>query len=243
MRWSWYLDLYQLEHRVVRARNYLNIRFQARDAPDKRKIFVVGHPRTGTLNFHRLFRSNGLKSQHTPGRWDCRAYDCFSDRGNFQPVHLLDTYYPNSFFILNTRPLHKYIRSVIHHRFGRGKKSSGWFEPSVTNIENEIIERNEVFLRFARRFHGRENFLVVNIEREGAYELVAEHLGLEPGEIRNTPRSGWREKDQGKIERALSRLGIEDRREEPFLLESLLKAKDRPLARDFRRGNSHRLWL
>lgn len=242
MRLSWYFDLYQFEHRVVRLRNYLNFRLQGKDERDRRKIFVVGHARTGTKSFHRLFKANGLRSQHNSGNWDTRAYDCFSDRGNFQPFRLMDAYYPNGFFILNTRPVYKYVRSVIKHRFGR-KNSKGWFEPSVTNIENELIERNEDFLRFVRHFRGRDNFLVVNIEREGAFDFVCDRLGLEPTELGNSPRSAWREKDLDKIERAFTRMGIEDRKEEPFLIDSLLGEADQDLSRRFQREDADRLFL
>ena len=243
MRWSWYFDLYQLEHRVVRARNYLYFRTQWKDDPDRRKIFVVGHPRSGTKVFHKLFQGNGLKSQHSPGNWNTRAYDCFSDRGSFQPFPLMAAHYPNSVFILNTRPVYKYIRSVIHHRFGRGRKSKGWFEPSVTNIENEIIERNRDFVRFVRTFQASDNCLVVNIERPGALDFVADHLGLGRREIGNSPRQNWREKDLGKIERAFRGLAIDDNRDEPFVLESLVDDEERALVRRFLEQNSERIRL
>lgn len=243
MRWSWYFDLYQLEHRVVRARNYLNFRFQPKDDRGKQKIFVVGHPRTGTKSFHQLFKGNGLKSLHKSGNWDTRSYDCFSDRGNLRPLQLLVDYYPNSVFILNTRPVYKYIRSVINHRFGRGRKSSGWFEPSVTNIENEIIERNQDFLEFVRTFKDGGNCLVANIEREGAFDFVCERLGLRSVEIKNSGRSSWREKDLAKIEEAFANLGIDETQEEPFLLDPLINEEERVLLQQFRETHRDSIFL
>ena len=243
MRISWYFDIYQWEHRVVRLRNALAFVLQGKDRRDRPKIFVVGHPRTGTKSIHRLFRENGLSSFHGSGNWLTRHYDCFSDRGNFQPYLWMEKAYPNSTFILNTRPVYNYIRSVIKHRFGRGEKSSGWFEPSVTNIQNEIIERNRDFMKFVRNFRGKSNFLVVNIEREGALSFLAERLGLEPGENANRPRKAWRDQDLEKIEQAFSGLGLEERKDEPLVLEELLGEEDRRLYRDFLGAHTQAVFL
>lgn len=243
MRWSWYVDLYQLEHRVVRARNYLNFRLQRKDSPERAKVFVVGHPRTGTKSLHKLFLANGLRSEHTSGNWHTRHYDCFSDRGNFQPFELMDAVYPNAAFVLNTRPVYNYLRSVTRHRFGRGRKSSGLVEPSVRNLEHEIIERNRDFLRFVRHFRDKANFCVANIERPESLAFVAERLGLQAPDIANRPGKQWRDQDLAKIDRAFANLGLDHRREEPLVLEELLDEADRALYRRFLTEQAERILL
>ncbi|HKL77691.1 MAG TPA: hypothetical protein VJ985_04905 [Gammaproteobacteria bacterium] len=243
MRLSWYLDVYQLEHRVVRARNALNFRLQPKDRRDRAKVFVVGHPRTGTKSVHKILSHNGWNCLHTSGNWNTRKYDCFSDRGNFQPFRAMEQYYRNSFFILNTRPVYKYIRSVINHRFGRGKRSSGLIPPTVRNIEHEIMERNQDFLRFARHFRGKDNFLVMNIERPGAFDFLAAHLGLEWSESQRERKKEWREQDLDKIEQAFTGLGLAADKEAPFLLDRLLSPADQELHQAFLREHADRIRL
>jgi len=221
-----HLDLYQLEHKIVRARNLLSFWLQIKGDTTRSKIFVVGPPRTGTFALHQIFRENGLHSSHTPGIWRMRQFDCFSDRGNFWPFRLMSKVYPKSIFILNTRPVYAYVRSIIHHRFGRGRKSSGWFEPSVRNIQNEILDRNRHYLNVMRYFMDKPNFLIGNIERPGCLEFLCRRLGLEPCEVKNKKRSSWRDKDLHKIERAFTNLGIHQERNEPFLIESLLEPEE-----------------
>ena len=241
---SWYLDIYQWEHRVVRARNYLSFRLQPKDHPSKQKVFVVGYPRSGNHSLHVLFKKNNLNSCQTPGIWKTKQYDCFSDRGNFWPFWLMDKYYPNSIFILNTRPVYKYIRSVINHRFGRGKKSSGWFEPSTRNIQNEIIERNLDMLNFVKQCKEKNNCLVVNIERPGSFDFVCNYLRIQMvDDLENKPKVSWRDKDLEKIEKAFHALGIEDQKEEPFLLDPLISDKDRTVKEEFLRNNQERIFL
>ncbi|HKJ71583.1 MAG TPA: hypothetical protein VKA55_07515 [Gammaproteobacteria bacterium] len=236
-------DLYRWEHRVVRARNALYFRLHAKGDRDRPRVFVIGHPRTGTKSLHRLLQAGGWRCLHSSGNWPTDRFDCFSDRGNFQPFTRMDETYRNALFILNTRPVYKYIRSVIHHRFGRGRKSKGWFEPSVRNIANEIRERNDDFLRFVRHFRGQDNFLVVNIERPGAFDLVGRRLGLEPVDAGNRPRDQWRPQDLEKIEAALARLGIEQERDEPFVLDALTGEADRRTCAAFLEEGADRILL
>ncbi|SFC92783.1 hypothetical protein SAMN05660831_00113 [Thiohalospira halophila DSM 15071] len=113
----------------------------------------------------------------------------------------------------------------------------------MTNIENEIIERNRDFVRFLRTFQSSDNCLVVNIERPGALDFVADHLGLSRLEIGNSPRQNWREKDLAKIDRAFQGLGIGDSREEPLVIDSLLDEEEKALSRRFLEANHERIRL
>jgi hypothetical protein len=188
---------------------------------DDRKVFVAGHPRTGTRSLHALFSQNGLSSKHTAGNWPVWRYEAFSDRGNYRPLTLYDRYYRHAFFVLNTRPAFKYLKSHMSHFQGR-------FTFSVKNVENEIIRRNNHFARFVRHFGDQDNFLIVNIERPGAFDFVCDQLDLEN---RDQP---WRNKTQqhspdeevAKIPRAFENLGIAHRQQDPFLIPELTSSAD-----------------
>ncbi|HKJ86918.1 MAG TPA: hypothetical protein VKA48_00155 [Gammaproteobacteria bacterium] len=237
------LDIYRLEAMVVRARNRLYFRLHRKDDRERRKVFVAGHPRSGTKSIHKLFVRNGLKSLHFPGNWNTRKFDCFSDRGNYQPLRLMSDYYVNGFFVLNTRPTYKYIRSAMNHWFGRGRKSSGWFEPSVRNIQNEILARNRFFMDFVRDFGDRANFLVVNIEREGAFDFLCGHLGLEAADPHRESSKDWDTQHLAKIDQAFADLGIEETRMEPFVNPHLVGEEDGAVYQAFLDKHADRIFL
>ena len=75
------------------------------------KIFVIGFNKTATSTFHILFEKHGLKSQHDGAHWDVDEYQCFSDNGNLRDWKKLYLDYPNSMFVLNTRPVDAWITS------------------------------------------------------------------------------------------------------------------------------------
>ncbi|MFA9460584.1 hypothetical protein [Thiohalorhabdus methylotrophus] len=238
------MDIYRLEAAIVRARNHVYFRLHRKDDPQKEKIFVVGHPRSGTKSLHKLFTENGLRSLHFPGNWNTRKYDCFSDRGNYQPLGLMRAYYVNSTFILNTRPAYKYIRSAMNHWFGKGKKKgTGWLNPGVKNIQNEILARNAFFMDFVRLFADGGNFLVVNIEREGAFDFLCDRLGLERAPAKREAQKNWKEGHLQKIDDAFEGLGIADSRMEPFVNADLVGDDDQALYQEFLREKQDRIYL
>lgn len=239
-------DLFGLEYYLVRARNRLNFRLRAKDSPDARKIFVVGHPRTGTGTLDRIFRGNGLRSQHTSGTWHTAHYDCFSDRGNYQPLELLAQYYRNGFFILNTRPSINYIRSRAIHTIKK-RKRDGLPKPrfSVRNGMNEILRRNNHFVEFVRLFHQSESFCVINIERPGAFEFAARQLDLEP------VAEAWSHRGRSelptpmaeRIDAAYRELGVHYERENPFIILDLLEDRERSVVESFLNDHFERVYL
>lgn len=230
-------DTYQLEYLVVRTRNELYFRFGPKGDRQARKIFVIGHPRTGTGSLHLLFQQNGVNSRHTPGSWNTSRYDAFSDRGNYQPFKLFDRYFSNSFFILNTRPAYRYLRSRLNRtatsRMRKGRRSAKFTE---RNIENEIVRRNNYFLEVIRYFRDKPNLVVANIERPGAFAFIAGALGFEnrePVSKNRGPQQVLTEQDLANIDCAFQRLGIEDEKDNPFIIRQLLSERDRKVLDDF----------
>ena len=73
------------------------------------KIFVIGFNKTGTSSLHHLFMNLGLNSSHNftvPVLQEIHDYDydAFTDR-NPSDFKLFYEKYPNSLFVLNTRPM------------------------------------------------------------------------------------------------------------------------------------------
>lgn len=240
------LDAYGLEYHVVRARNRLYFRLSRKDDTGARKIFVIGHPRTGTGTIHRILLRNGVRAVHTAGNWKTAAYEGFSDRGNFQPFDLFERYYPNSVFVLNTRPLLNYLRSRMHqtlkpHRSRRVPRPRF----SRANIRNEVLRRNAHFLACARHFTGRDNLVVVNIERPGALKFMSEQLGLRyEGDIWHNRRgAAMDEATAHELEAAFADLGIGDAGDNPFVIPTLLDADERDELETFLARNREHIYL
>lgn len=104
------------------------------------KIFQIGFNKCGTFSIHNFFLVNGLKSIHWgmgvlsstiknnyemgyPLLKGYEDYDCFTDMEDVHNnifIYLthykeLDKQYPNSKFILNIRPMDKWINSRVNH--------------------------------------------------------------------------------------------------------------------------------
>lgn len=239
-------DIYQFEYRVVRLRNRLRFRFAPKDDRDARKLFVVGHPRTGTGTLHRIFTDNGLDSAHTAGSWKTDRHDCFSDRGNYQPLDLLARYYRNSLFLLNTRPAGHYVKSRMNQTVKK-RKGKGMPQPnfSARNVANEILRRNNHFLDFVRLFHTRENFVVANIERAGAFAFICERLDLAYDENVWTNKAQPHLDDETveRIDEGFRLLGVEDERLNPFIIRPLLDDRENALLDDFLARHEERVRL
>lgn len=239
-------DIYQLEYRVVRLRNRLYFHLAPKDDRDARKLFVVGHPRTGTGTLHRIFTDNGLDSSHTAGSWKTARHDCFSDRGNYQPLNLLAGHYRNALFLLNTRPAHHYVRSRMNQTMKK-RKGKGMPRPRFTarNVANEILRRNNHFLDFVRCFRERENFAVANIERTGAFEFICERLNLEyeQGVWTNKAQPHLDDETVGRIDEGFRLLGVEDERMNPFIIRPLLDDAESALLDDFQERHKERVYL
>jgi hypothetical protein len=240
-------DIYGFEYRAVRLRNRLYFRLGPKDHRDARKIFVVGHPRTGTGTLHRIFVANGLDSSHTAGTWKTARHECFSDRGNYQPLARFADRYRNAEFVLNTRPAWKYLKSRMNQTVKK-RTNLGLLQPRFTarNVANEILRRNNHFLDCLRLFDSLgDRFVIANIEREGAFDFICGHLDLhrENDVWTNKARPRLSEETVALIDDGFRLLGAEDERMNPFIIPQLLDDKERELVDDFLVRHAERVLL
>jgi hypothetical protein len=224
------LDWAGAEYRVVRARNRLALLTRPRGDTSAAKFFVIGHPRNGTGTLHRIFLANGLHSTHTAGTWKTAEFDCFSDRGNYQPIELLAERYPNARFVLNTRPAYNYIRSRIN-QIAKKRRNKKMPQPRVSarNVANEIVRRNDYFLDCLRLFERLgERFVIANIEHPRAFPFICQVLDLEyEQEIwHNRAPSRLGPEVLDRVDAGFRRLGVEQEAMEPFIIRSLLPEQD-----------------
>ena len=241
------IDAPTLEHRVVRARNRLRFELAPKGDRDASRIFVIGHPRTGTGTLHRIFLANGLDSVHSPGSWRTAEHECFSDRGNYQPVQRLATTYPDAWFVLNTRPAWKYVRSMLNH-VTKKRRRRGWPAPRYTarNVANEIRRRNRHFVACVRLFEQTDvRFVVANIEIPGAFDFICHALGLEyPGIEHNRGAPSYLDDAALEhIDAGFRRLGLEADSMNPFIFNALLDADERRMVDRFLEHHADRVRL
>jgi len=164
----------------------------------KPKIFVIGFNRCGTTSLHMLFRKNGITALHYHGpeksfivpaqlslnlslgrplisglnRWTA-----FSDLGMasqrlvFEGARLfrqLHAEHPDAYFILNTRPVGKWIKSRLAHMQGRYVRNfaeaMGQPESKMPQIwrKQQAAHHGEVRDYFA----GHDRFLEFDIEAD-----------------------------------------------------------------------------
>jgi hypothetical protein len=184
----------------------LHFMFTPKGDRQAEKIFVIGHPRNGTTTMHKLFVANGLNSYHDADDWKTGKYDAFSDFGQMRPIAAYDRTYPNARFILNFRPLRKYLISIAAHH----QKVF-----SVQNFVNEAYRRADYFAWVLEHFQGREDFMAVNIENPISVQEVADFLGFEVtelsgGNVHNVSDRPKLPENAANIDAALEALGISE---------------------------------
>ena len=224
------VDINDISFGVIRARMRLHFSLTPKGDCRAVKLFVIGHPRCGTTTLHKLFEANGLDSFHNPTDWPVARYDAFSDFGQVRPIAAYDRTYPNAKFILNFRPLRNYLISIATHH-------QRIF--SVQNFVNEIYRRADYFAWVLRYFHGREDFIAVNIEASDALPAVADFCGFdvaEPpgGAVHNASSRIKSDTNLQNIETALAALGLGDEAGRGCLVSKLHGGNYTPLikARD-----------
>lgn len=198
------LDLFDLSEAVIDTRMALHFAISPRAVAKNRKCFVIGHPRNGTTSLHHLFLSSGCRSIHTSADWRTDQADCFSDKGQNRPFKSYDRYYENAQFILNCRPVGQYLRS-LEHVFQRD------FSPHT--FKREILRRSAHFDRVLAHFKTAKNLIVVNIEKPGAMQFVADQLALTPSTeatkaMHNPSKRTPSENNLKSISEALKSLGV-----------------------------------
>jgi hypothetical protein len=159
------------------------------------KIFQIGFNKCGTTSLHQMFIDSGLKSIHWDGGNIAKKihsnikqnkapldgvdkYDCYTDIENIDTnsfplidyYELLDKAYPNSLFILNTRPLDNWIKSRLNHQSGSyantfknvlGVKTD---EELITIWREQWTEHHNKAIDY---FKNSDNFIIFDIETEG----------------------------------------------------------------------------
>ncbi len=179
------------------------------------KIFVIGFNKCGTSSLHYFFKQNGLRSFHWGGASPksngalivfnnlmlgrdlldgIDHFDVYSDLSFandliyveasrfFKEIH---EQYPEAYFILNTRPVKKWLESRLNHGDGSLKERSmsvyNCSEQELRVIwKNQYQKHSDDVRAFFKRTRG--HFLEFNIEQDSPEKLIeflTEHHDLE----------------------------------------------------------------
>ena len=143
-----------------------------------KKIFVIGFHKTGTTSLNELFRSVGLNSVHTttPVLSIIDKYDAYTDgsHDNFAKYYAK---YPNSLFILNTRPVKKWLISKYKHAKHSGFVNKSFWPPSEEKTYGWIDNRETHYNNILRFFKDKPSqLMIVNIERRGWEKAVLKYI-------------------------------------------------------------------
>ena len=142
------------------------------------KIFVIGFNKTGTTSFNILFRNFGIKSIHTtkPVMDIIDNFDAFTDGNHYNFIEYYNKY-PDSLFILNTRPIYKWLISRYKHAEIHDFKECWCWPVSIEKTDKWIIEREEHYNNILNFFADKpEQLLIVNIEKAGWEAIVAKFI-------------------------------------------------------------------
>jgi hypothetical protein len=132
------------------------------------KIFVIGFNKTGTSSIDKFLKKLGLNSIHTttPVLEIIHDYDAFSD-GIHSQFRLYYQHYPNSLFILNTRPLRSWLISRYKHAEFHDFKPCWCWPVSNEKTKSWITERVYFHREVMEFFQDKPSqLLIVNIENE-----------------------------------------------------------------------------
>ena len=133
------------------------------------KIFVIGFNKTGTSSIHELFRKLNINSVHitVPVMEIIDKYDAFTDGRHFNFKEYYEKY-PDSLFILNTRPIFKWLISRYKHGQYHNFKEC-WCWPISDQKTNQWITDREMHYKNILNFFADkpEQLLIVNIEKIG----------------------------------------------------------------------------
>jgi len=150
------------------------------------KIFVIGFNKTGTTSIHHLFTKAGINSKH--GTEDVLIhidkYDAFMD-GDHYHFHKYYDQYPDSLFILNTRPIKKWLISRYKHALYHKFKDC-WCWPVSIERTNEWIKAREQHYRCIWDFFQakQKQLFIVNIEKQGWESALLDFIGIQNLHVR-----------------------------------------------------------
>jgi len=170
------------------------------------KVFLIGYNKTATCAFHEFFLNNHYNSIHWKNNMDFLAkrmksnyimnlpmlhgidyYDFYSDfsycenneyiEGN-EYFQELDEDYPNSYFIMQYRPLDDWINSRLNH-IKNGKKdypiriARSLDLPNINMVLDLWEEQwNITHKEMIQYFNGYDRFLPINIAEEGIETII-----------------------------------------------------------------------
>ena len=147
------------------------------------KIFVIGFNKTGTTSLHQLFKKLGVNSCHNtrPVMEIIDTFDAFTDGKHFTFKEYYNKY-PDSLFILNTRPMYNWLVSRYKHAAYHKFKDCWCWPISDEKTNSWITERESHYKNILDFFLDKPNqLLLVNIERPG-WELVTSKFLQKPVE-------------------------------------------------------------
>ena len=171
-----------------------------------RKIFCIGFGHTGTTTLNATVKAAGLRCLHH-GSWaratrhegfglyvekhnsippashpssgefhDWQDYDFFSD-GRLAKFKCLETLFPNSYFILNTRSRYNWLTGMYNHlqrnRCDPDYPGNYLYEPTAEFLYHQLQKRITYHRRVIRHFRHSGHFAIVDIEKQEASEVRA----------------------------------------------------------------------
>jgi hypothetical protein len=146
-----------------------------------KKIFVIGFNKTGTTSLHFLFKNLGINSIHTtkPVMEIINKHDAFTDGFHSNFINYYNAK-PDSLFILNTRPIQKWLTSRYKHAINNQFKDN-WCWPVSDEKTNAWIKQREThFQNILSFFKDKPNqLLIINIEKNGWEKVVSTFLQKE----------------------------------------------------------------
>jgi hypothetical protein len=145
-----------------------------------KKIFVIGFNKTGTSSFDALFRNLGINSTHEccniPVLNIIDNFDAFTDGEhlNFQEYF---NKYPDSLFILNTRPMKNWLISRYKHAENHQFIDCWCWPVSEEKTNSWITTRETHYKNVLNFFKNKPNkLLLINIEQNGWENAVIKYL-------------------------------------------------------------------
>jgi hypothetical protein len=132
------------------------------------KIFVIGFNKTGSTSLFNLFENLKIKSVHTylPVISIIDDYDAFTDGYH---INFEEYYYkcPDSLFILNTRPMSKWLISRYKHAINHNFEKCWCWPVSEEKTNDWITNREDYYQKILDFFVDKpKQLLIVNIEKE-----------------------------------------------------------------------------
>jgi len=199
--------------------------------PPEQKVFAIGFGGMATATLHEVFRINGCPSQHSRLEWDIDLWQCFT-AGYERDVEELYNRYPKSVFILQTRKLRPWLRTVMVRALINNKELP--HKEIVDRTRNAILAEVTYFETVLRFFQDKPkaNLIVVSVDQPDWIRFLCQALKLKTHDVdwlNESPKDMARSSEIEKaLDEALTAEGIEKDQSNDFFPRSLV-----PLLSDF----------